>query len=249
MREVRAYSKVDEGLARLGNSRLERSWSTFLGHTVELRHKSAAFDWCSGQSPEFSFEADDRPIDRMSFDRAHWSEESNPFGAALSCTRLADTLMLTLHIQAFHASPGMLRRVKLANLGADTLRVRRLRTESLAITAQGVEVLTHNFSRRGTAIAWETEERAAALLRGDHGLLLGIASGGAYDLFDPHAGICSLGPGEDRYIEPREGWALPDTFLLAFDGGIGEAIGRDYGEFLKQVADLKQWEAERAGKD
>lgn len=51
MKSERAYTLIGPGMVSIGNAWLERSWSAFVGNTVELRQKAGESDGSADRGP------------------------------------------------------------------------------------------------------------------------------------------------------------------------------------------------------
>jgi hypothetical protein len=244
MQEDRAYTRIDAGTAYIGNAWLERSWSAFLGNTIGLDYHSASLEWLGRRNPEFAIELDEGVLGYMAFDEAEWFEASSPYGAHLVQRRFSDELALEFTTTAFHKSPGMLRSMRIHNLGGEPLPVRSVGLDMLVI-AHRAHVRVNDLRDEHIALCWERDESAVALLAHGCGLLLGIEGGGVYDLFSGHPQLCALMTKTVGVLQPGEIRRLPDTWILPFSGEPEHAKARDYAAFLLLVKQWRLWEEER----
>ena len=225
---VRAYTYVDSGTARAGNRWLERSWSAFLGHTVELQYPRGEFEWCDRTSPEFEFQSEGRTLGYMDFGTVEWSEECDRFGATLVARHLGETLELVSRTTFFHSQPGYLRRWVLIQRGG----------EPVALDAIHLDLLN---LRRDNVMVDAGETVTVAKTFGKT-LIYGVTpvSDGpprdAWQLGSQHGAGVSLHPGH---------WLrLPESCMLCAAGNIEQALHRDWGQFLDHVHQYKQAEEE-----
>jgi len=244
MNERRAYTRIDPGIARVGNTWFERTWSTFIGDTIELQHKSRGIEWTAGKSLEFHLEVDGEALGVMELGEREWSEACNPFGAGLVARYGGDKLALVIGTLALHTNPGMLRTAHIMNRSETPVRVNAVATEALALRREDVRVYTQDFQREQVAVAWETSESTAALLHGDGGLVLGMQGGGRFELFAPDGTQCVLRALEEKTLAPGEHWRLPDTFVLPFSCSLKDCQEQVLPDFLLQVGHMWRWEAE-----
>jgi len=244
MKPDRAYVRINAGAALLGNAWLERSWSTFVGNTFELRQKAGNFAWVVGNCPEFRIATQNRVFGIMDLGDLDWSEVYTPFGAGLMARKSGPGLLFVIGSFALHENPGMLRSTRIMNISSDPITLDHVAVDVLAIPHSGTRVRTHQFAREQDALAWQTDEPAAALLLRDRGLILGILGGGLFQLFQPEPGSCALVVPNGRTLEPGQVWPLPDAFLLPFTGDPDRAVSSLLGDFLLHVRHMKAWETQ-----
>lgn len=244
MKPDRAYARISAGAALLGNAWLERSWSAFVGNTFELRQKAGDFAWVAGNCPEFRIAAQNRVFGVMDLGDLEWSEVYTPFGAGLMARKSGPGLLFVIGSFALHENPGMLRSTRIMNTSTDPIVLDHVALDVLSIAHAAIRVRTHRFAREQAALAWQTEESAAALLLENRGLILGILGGGLFQLFQPQPGCCALVVPNGRTLEPGQVWTLPDAFLLPFTGDPDRAVSTLFGDFLLQVRQMKAWETQ-----
>jgi hypothetical protein len=157
--EQRAYTSVDPGAARVGNAWLERSWSAFIGQTIELTQSAGPTQWLAAQSAEVCFTlADGRVFDVMALGEVEWSEERSPHAAGL-LLRKGSPAGLGAYIRtlALHDSAGLVREVQLFNTSPDPVIVASVHYEMLPLHGER-----------------QALPEGMAVLTADRGLLVGV---------------------------------------------------------------------------
>jgi len=244
--DTRAHTRLDPGAATIANRWIARQWSHFSGHTVELRLPGEDFDWLSAKCPELGVKIAGAWLGLRALGAVEWAEERSGFGAALVARYTGGPLEVQVRTDAFHDSPGLLRRVTLLNTGPESVIIDAVILDALSLRRDGVTVHTEQFTCADLAREWQTSERAAAIMRKQHGLFLVLEGGGTFALFSPEADRCTVLHEEQRAIAPGQRWTLPDCALAPFSGPVEEAVSKVLGHLLQQVRNLKKWEVEQS---
>ncbi len=239
----RAYTYIDSGIARLGNAGLERVWSTYLGHSLELRSQPAGFDWLTDRGIEFRIEVDGRGFGLRDLEPVEWSEICDPHGAGLVARQPGPGFCFERVYFAFHDHPAHVRLGRLWSTGTQRLRVGRPALEVLPL--RPAAVYSNGFRERHGRVLWRSEEAGAGLVAEGQGLVLGIAGGGVYALFEPKASLCTLGIEETRTLAPGDEWVLPETYAVPFEGSVDVRAPKILGELLLRLRRWKKWASER----
>jgi hypothetical protein len=238
----RATTTLDAGTISLANRWLARSWTAFSGATMELQQQG--FEWTSRRSPEFLLETNRGIIGVHQTPEVEWSEEVNPFGAAVTARRMGDGVDVVLRTFLFHEVPCMLRRCTVYNTGTTPMRLSRCAPEALAIQSEGACVRTHEFLEERERVQWETDEEAVAILGSGRGLVLGMAGGAAYELFAPEPDRCAAYTRGAVEVPPGRHWTAPEVRLASFEGELENFLGRTWGEVRLALRQLHAWELE-----
>ena len=229
---TRAQTYVDRGKAVVSNRWMTREWSSFMGNTASLVQCDGDFDWIGRRCPEFSVVIDGARLGVMDFGEVRWSEESDDFGASLVARQVRPGLTFTIRTTVFHDVPGLLRSTSLRSSGDKRVRVARAVTESLCLAPGDVGFKTHGFAQTHAAIAWRTEERAAAIVSNDRGLIFGKCDEGVLELFEPDEGLCAVAYESEAALAPGDALRFPDTFLVPYTGNLQEAVSGVFSAFL-----------------
>ena len=222
-RGSRAYVRVDRGQARVGNAWIERTWSSFMGHTTGLVQKSTGTEWVSARNPEFSVEANGEVLGVEDFGEVAWSETHNALGAVLVAAQVRPGLELTIRTTALHEAPGLLRSVWIMNTSPDRVTVGPIVTESFALEREGAQFYVRELRRAHDAIEVGQADALAAIVAGGEGLFIGHEGASTLDLASSEPGVCSARVLERRTLGPAERWMLDPTFLVPFTGDLHAA--------------------------
>jgi hypothetical protein len=228
---------VDPGTARVGNRWIERSWSAFMGQTIELTPAGGEKQWLAESAPEFEIETDVSMFGVMALGDVEWSEECNPFAAGLTMRKSgAEGLGIAVRTLAFHDCPAMLRLARVFNTGSAPVTLRRVRLDLLPLDPRDAEVLSGGLAAEGHA----------AVVSGRHGLLLGAEGTAEVHAFEEGSGLCAVDVAETATLRQGGYVDLPAAHLLAFTGGMGPHVEKLHERFQAQWQALRAWEAERA---
>ncbi|MBN2310908.1 MAG: hypothetical protein JXR94_18175 [Candidatus Hydrogenedentes bacterium] len=222
--ESRAQTYVDRGHARIWNRWIERRWSAFTGVTVSIAQAGPEVEWAAGRGAEFAVATERGVWGPMDLGEIEWSEECTASAATLVSRRFAADLELVTRTTAFHEAPGLVRAVTLRNTSPAPLEVGRVATDSFRVAGDGLRVYVRGFAERHDAIAWRTDERAAAVVcpdeRGDRGLFIGQEAEGVLELLAPEPGVCACVVDVDGTLDPGEALELPASYVVPFSGEV-----------------------------
>lgn len=228
--EQRAYTLVDPGTARVGNAWVERSWSAFIGQTIELVQTAGPTQWLTAQSPEIQFTLDDgRTFDVMALGEVEWSEERSPHAASLVLRKGSpEGVGAYIRTLALHKTAALVREVRLFNTGPADVTIASVQYDFLPLQGER-----------------HPHEAGLAVVQGERGLLIGVE--GAAEV---SPGVAGNGPLTVSCVEAhtlRRGssWELPPVYLLPFSGGLGEHVTTQVEKFHKQREAMRTWLAER----
>jgi hypothetical protein len=247
----RAYTRIDNGAAVVGNDWAERSWSEYLCKTVELRQKLAGgyVEWVAASGQDLRLELDGAPLRLESAGPPEWSESCNAVGAVVTARWPGPGWVVAAHTMALHENPGLVRTIEVSNLGGQAFALTRAVAEALSLRRDGAGVLTQGLARRSDAAAWETEEPAAAVELHGHGrlgLLLGLEQGGRYELFDPDPARCVLALNIRTTVAPGKTVRLARSFLIPYSGDPGPVVSGTLADLLRLLRDQGRREQEQA---
>jgi hypothetical protein len=247
----RAYTRIDNGSATVGNDWIERCWSEFLCKTVELRQKlpGGYVEWIAAAGTDLRLEMDGVPVRLELAGPPEWSDSCDAFGATLTARWPGPGWTVAVHTMALHENPGLVRAVEVSNLGTRALTLTAVAVEALTLRRDGAGVLTHGLARRSEAVLWAAEERAVAVElqgRGRLGLLLGLEQGGRYELFDPDPARCVLTLNAPVTVAPGRTVRLARSFLIPYTGDPGMVMSGRLAELLGLLRDQGRREQEQA---
>lgn len=235
MSQEKAFTTVDSGSALVRSAGCERIWSAYLARTVSLRDAAAGHEWLARAADELSLVQGPRAVGTMDFERPAWSEECNPVGASLVCELRCGTLLVTARNTALHGSPGILRELRLRNVGTESWTVRDVVLDRLPLALEGSARERLQRVSPGAVVAG----------RPDGGLVLGHDEGVKVTVSPEQGAVVSLWVDSEYTVSPGEPVHLPTVHVLPFGGPFEEASGRAYADFLRGVRALRAWEAER----
>ena len=246
----RAYTRIDNGATTVGNDWIERCWSEFLCKTVELRQKlpGGYVEWIATSGSDLRLEMNGVPARLELAGPPEWSESCDSFGAMVTARWHGAGWAVAAHTMALHENPGLVRTVEVANLGVQAFTLTAA-VEALALRRDGAGVLTHGLARRSEAAAWESEEGAIAVELKGHGrlgLLLGLAQGGRYELFDPDPACCVLSLRAPVVVAPGKTIRLPRSFVIPYSGDPGMAVSGKLADLLRLLREQGRREQEQA---
>lgn len=229
--EHRAYTAVDPGTARLGNAWLDRSWSAFMGQTIDLTHKPDGFSWLTGASPEIGFTLrDGRDFDVMALGEVEWSEECSPHAAGLLLRKGSPPgVGAFIRTLALHETAGLVREVRLFNTGPEPLTVASVRYEMLPL--------------RG---ARQVLPEGVAVLADGRGLLIGVEGAAELTPGTPGGEALTISCNQPHTLARGDHWDLPPVFVLPFAGGLGAHVAALATSYHKHREAMRAWEAGRA---
>ena len=236
----RAFTYVDRGQAKVGNRWVERTWSTFVGHTTGLARMPEEIEWTAGLCREFSLLVDGEPLGVMDFGEVEWSEENGPAGATLVARKMRPGFEVDIRTLALHDSPALVRTVTLRNTGRNDVAVSRVVVDSLGLTQEGVRVYTQGFATHHDAIEWRTDERAAALVRDREVLFVGSEAPCTFRLHAPDAGVCAVAHEAPQPLAAGATLLFPSTYLLATSGDLAECARTTFTDFLVRLRALRR---------
>ncbi len=236
----RAYTEVHRGQSRVGNRWIERTWSTFVGHTTSLLDVSEGLEWTAGLSREFSVRIDGEPLGVMDFGEVEWSEENGPVGAALTSRKKRPGLEILTHTLALHEFPALVRTLTLHNLSRHDVVASHIVLDSLGLVHEGVRVFTDGFAMQRDAIEWRTDERAAALTRDQTVLILGSEAPCTFRLYAPEAGVFAVMHEGSQQAPGGAKITFPATYLLAASGDPAECARTVFADFLVRLRAMRR---------
>ncbi len=247
----RAYTRMNNGSAVVGNDWIERCWSEFLCKTVELRQKlpGGYVEWIEASGTDLRLEMDGVPLRLESAGPPEWSDSCDTFGAAVTARWPGPGWVVAVHTTALHEHPALVRTVEVSNLGVRDFTLTAVAVDVLALRRDGAGVLTHGLARRSEAAAWETEERAVAAElqgRGRLGLLLGLEHGGRYELFDPDPSRCVLALNAPAMVAPDKTVRLTKSFMIPYSGDPNMMVSGKLADLLRLLRDQGRREQEKA---
>ncbi len=247
----RAYTRIDNGSATVGNDWIERRWSELLCKTVELRQKLSGgyVEWIAASGPDLKLEMDGVPVRPELAALPAWSESCDAFGASVTVRWPGPGWTVTVRTMALHDNPGLVRTVAVSNFGEGAFSLTAAAVEALALRRDGAGVLTHGLARRSEAVVWETGEHAVAAElqgRGRLGLLLGLEQGGRYELFDPDPARCVLALNAPVTVLPDRTVQLTRTFVIPYSGDPNMVVSAKLAELLRLLGGQGRCEREQA---
>ncbi|HOC71622.1 MAG TPA: hypothetical protein PKL54_02340 [Candidatus Hydrogenedentes bacterium] len=228
---TRAWTRIDHGVAAVGNGLVERRWSLFLGRLEELRQVFPGrghVEWLEGPGLDLDpaeFGAGEGPKTVP-----EWSESCSAFGAQLTLRRMAGPLVFTMDITVPHGLPAVIRETRVLNAGSAPVTVPRAVLESLPLRRDGAGVLDPDGVRHadGLAVAAGAFAPVAAELKGLGGIgaLLGASAPVRCELFAPDPARCAvLAPGPVT-LAPGRWWRGPAVFTVFYQGAPGAGTHR-----------------------
>lgn len=231
MKEQRAYTEIGPAVAAIGNAGFERSWSAFIGCTMNLSLRPEGMEWLTGRASEFQIETGGRVLDQMALGYVEWSEECMPFGVALNALYQGDDWVFLTTTYAFHNAPGLYRACALMNRSPLPASIDCVRSELLPF--KRCAVTTHELG-------------VVAAARGQ-GLFLGVFEGHVEPLTTAPETWAAVAPGPHT-LEPGESWKLPETYLVPFTGNFPDTQP-PCGTLLREVRAMKLWQAQRMAEE
>lgn len=228
---TRAWTRIDHGIAAVGNGLVERRWSLFLGRLEELHQVFPGrghVEWLEGPGHDLDpaeFGAGEGP-------RAvpEWSESCSAFGAQLTLRRAAGPLVFTMDIMVPHGLPAVVRETRVLNAGSAPVTLPRVVLESLPLRRDGAGVLDADGARHGDGLAVAAGAFApvAAELKGlgGIGMLLGASAPLCYELFSPDATRCAVLAPAPVTLAPGRWWRGPAVFAVFYQGAPGAGTHR-----------------------
>lgn len=238
------YTKIEHGTVYLGNDQWERQWSNFMGNTLSIFDKRSDREWVQ-PSPEFRIEADTGVYTHFELGYTEWHEHRDSMGAGVVARHRGEVFELEIENILFHNTPGTLRRYRLFNVSAEAQTIQSVALECLKLESPGAQVYFDNFETISASFCQESTESALAICDPMGGLILGIAGGGKYELFQPDSSLCSLVHHVKHVLEPGKQWVLPETLLLPFAGKLDKSAQKNYAALLELSRQYRHWEQER----
>lgn len=114
-RSARAYVRITAGTTRIGNAWIERSWSSFLGHTVGLADRAGAREWLEASGDDFLLVSGERRMTPMDLGDKEWSEAMFSQGAALTVRHAGPDVVFDVCTRVFHRTPFIVRSCRILN--------------------------------------------------------------------------------------------------------------------------------------
>ncbi len=228
---TRAWTRIDHGVAAVGNGLVERRWSLFLGRLEELHQVFPGrgyVEWLEGPGLDLDpaeFGAGEGPKTVP-----EWSESCSAFGAQLTLRRMAGPLVFTMDITVPHGLPAVIRETRVLNAGSAPVTLPRVVLESLPLRRDGAGVLDADGVRHGDGLAVEAGAfvPVAAELKGlgGIGMLLGASAPLHYELFSPDAARCAARLPGPLPLAPGRWWRSPAVFTVFYQGAPGAGTHR-----------------------
>lgn len=247
---MRAYTYIDRGSARVGNSFLERSWSTFLGVTLSIRDRGTGWEWLSRKTTsdsaphtqglpltgdEFLLSSTNAMFRPFDFGYVEWSEENNLSGAVLSACWTGSQVDVVMRAFAFHEHPGVVRTLSIKNKSSETLGLEQSLFESFSIRK---DILTtmEPLPQITLPTSWETPKCGVIATSGNRGILV-AAAGKGHMLLENN----TYGASHNEIIELAPGTLLsfPPTFLFAYPAPFNLAAKSLYLDLLKAWGEIE----------
>ena len=229
--EQRAYTSVDPGAAKAGNAWLERSWSAFMGQTIDLTQRSGPTEWLADTSPEIHFTLEDgRVFDVMALGEVEWSEERSPHAAGLLLRKGSpDGLGVYIRTLALHDCAALVREVRVFNASPDAVTIGDMQYDLLPLIGER-----------------HAHDEGLAVLSGERGLLIGVEGDACVEPGDDGGAPLTISCAPQHTLPRGASLALPPVYTLAFAGGLGEHISALTAKYHKRREAMRAWEAERA---
>lgn len=228
---TRAWTRIDHGIAAVGNGLVERRWSLFLGRLEELHQVFPGrgyVEWLEG--PGHDLDPADFGAGEGPKAVPEWSESCSAFGAQLTLRRMAGPLVFTMDITVPHGLPAFVRETRVLNAGSAPVTLPQAVLESLPLRRDGAGMLDTDGARHAGAL--ETEAGAFAPVAaeltgvGGIGVLLGAAAPLCYELFSPDAARCVARLPGPLPLAPGQLWRSPAVFAVFYQGAPGAGTQR-----------------------
>jgi hypothetical protein len=230
---IRAYTYVDRGAARVGNAWTERSWSSFLGVTTDLRAVHAEFDWLRGRSEEFAATIDGEQHRPTQSGAVEWSEENAPVGATLQGQYRSDTVLLTIRSLAFHTHPAILRTTTLMNVSGEPIQIEAATMDTIAVATDELTAEEWEAPRDNGHAEPRLSTPPLVLQSGEHKLLAGTEDEGHVLLMGDKLECHWRGNAFDLF--PGKRHTFPAAYLIPHEAGTARA----YLRFVDCYRELK----------